>query len=113
MSTTAFRRRAHLLSASAAVALLGLTGCGGDGSDVPAAPGPSAGAGLADLTGGSLYDAITYARENDLSYTVEDASGDPVEVEDTRKHTVVEQDPSSGAEIRPRDSLTLVIEPAE
>ena len=111
MSTTVLPRRARLLTSSAAVALFALTGCGG--GDETVSSDVTAKEGLADFTGGTLYSAITYARENDLSYTVENSSGKSVEVEDTREYTVVEQDPASGTEIRPRDSLTLVVEAAE
>lgn len=111
MTMPPIRRRAHLFTASAAVTVFALTGCG-DG-DAPTETGASAKAGLADFTGGTLYDAITYARENDLSYTAEDTSGDAVDVENTREYVVVEQDPESGTEIQPRDSVTLVIEAAE
>lgn len=118
MSTTTTRRRARQLSASAAVALLTLTGCGDDDGapaapSAPAASGAAAEAGLADFTGGTLYDAVTYARDNDLSYTVQDPSGNVAEIEDTRAYTVVEQEPSSGTEFEPRDALELVVEPAE
>lgn len=118
MTTTPFRRlRPRAAAAAASAVLVALTGCGGSGEEQSSAsqvdPAAQTGAGvLADLTDGTLYEAITYARDNDLSYTVEAPSGEAVEVEDTREYTVVEQEPESGTELRPRDALTFVVEPA-
>lgn len=123
-------RRPALLSAVALTAGLALAGCGGaeDTADEESSPqatettestseataetsaessSPEDGT-VPDFTDGSLYDAIVFARENDLSYELDGAEiGD---IENTREVTVTDQDPEPGTEFAPRDVLTLTVE---
>lgn len=95
-----------------------MVGCGA-GSDDSAEDSPSATESvspsaqaeettLPDFTDGSLYDAIIFARENDMSYELENA--EIADIENTREVTVTEQSPEADSEFSARDVLTLTIE---
>ncbi|MDO5617801.1 PASTA domain-containing protein [Kocuria sp.] len=113
------------LRASLAVLLLAggftVAGCGGnDNTSADATPSAESTATasatdsataettIPDFTEKPLYDAIVFARENDLSYQLEGA--EIADIDNTREYTVTEQTPEAGSEFKPRDVLTLTVE---
>lgn len=60
--------------------------------------------------GKSLYEAIVFARENNLSYTIKDENGDNPKTENTREWKVVKQSPAAGETFKDRNKLELTVE---
>lgn len=65
---------------------------------------------LPSFEGKSLYEAIVFARENNLSYAISDPKGDTPKTENSREWKVVKQSPVAGETFKDRNKLELTVE---
>lgn len=101
-----------------AAMLISLSACGPniDSSDSPGNSNQSSQSQQAgdneipSFEGKSLYEAIIFARENNLSYATRDQKGDAVKTENSREWNVVKQSPAAGETFKDRDKLELTVE---
>lgn len=118
ISARSLARRLFLTSTAAVILPLTLIGCGSSQpgetaagqTSVSLAEQTSASNTLPDFKDKPLYDAIIFARDNDVSYTVKDRKGHTPETKNTREWKVVSQTPSAGTPFESRQKIELTVE---
>lgn len=65
---------------------------------------------IPSFEGKPLYEAIVFARDNNLSYTIKDEKGDSPKTENSREWKVVKQSPDAGVTFKDRNKLELTVE---